>query len=202
MSKLHRHVAQSPETDHPSLLAFHDAPVSHGRVRCDSCAQERRYSGEIEIGRDAKDKVLFDDDAVRVTTVGDTSKVHVRRVVGKSHVGAELLKTSLTFRAGTVGVNQAADRSKVARLEFGNCRADLGDTANYLMAWSAGIDGGHHTPLITDLMEVRVADTAKEYRSERRLCPDRAEGSLLGQAEMLHLQRNTPSRCTGHVILS
>jgi hypothetical protein len=136
--------------------------VSHGRVCCDSGAQERRYSGEIEIGRDAKDKVLFDDDAVRVTTVGDTSKVHVRRVVGKSHVGAELLKTSLTFRAGTVGVNQAADRSKVARLEFGNCRADLGDTANYLMAWCAGIYGGHHAPLITDLMEVRVADTTKK----------------------------------------
>ena len=32
MSKLHTHVAQSAESDHPNLVALGDAPVAHGRV--------------------------------------------------------------------------------------------------------------------------------------------------------------------------
>jgi hypothetical protein len=75
---------------------------------------------------------------------------------------AELLNTSLTLRTCAVGINHTADRSKVTGLEPSDCRADLGDTTNYLMAWNTGINGGHRTPLITDLVEVRVADTAEK----------------------------------------
>jgi hypothetical protein len=64
--------------------------------------------------------------------------------------------------AVTVGVNQAADCSKVAGLELGDCGADLGDTADDLMSGNAWIDSGYPAPLVTDLVEVRVADTAEK----------------------------------------
>jgi hypothetical protein len=77
--------------------------------------------------------VFFDDNAVGIAAIGDASKVHVRRVVSKGHVWAELLKTVLALRAVAVGVNQATYCSKVAGLKLGDCGADLGDTANNLM---------------------------------------------------------------------
>jgi hypothetical protein len=51
---------------------------------------------------------------------------------------------------------------KVAWFELGDCGADLGDTTNDLMSWNTWIDSGHPAPLVTDLMEVRVADTAEK----------------------------------------
>jgi hypothetical protein len=36
------------------------------------------------------------------------------------------------------------------------------DTTNYFMAWNAGIDSRHNAPLIPNLVEVRVADTAEK----------------------------------------
>src|ERR671929_192699 len=86
------------------------------------------------------------------------------KVVGENHVRAELFKSSLALGAGAVGVHHATDRSKVAGLEFGDCGADFGDTADDLMAGDAGIDSGHYVaPLVTDLMKVGVADTAEQY---------------------------------------
>jgi hypothetical protein len=106
--------------------------------------------------------VLFDDNSVGIAAIGDASKVHVRRVIGEGHVRAELLETGLALVAVTVGVNQAADCSKVAGLELGDCGADLGDTADDLMSGNAWIDSGYPAPLVTDLVEVRVADTAEK----------------------------------------
>jgi hypothetical protein len=106
--------------------------------------------------------VFFDDNTVGIAAIGDASKVHVRRVVGKGHVRAELLKTILALGAVTIGVNQAAYCSKVAGLELGDCGTDLGDTANNLMSGNAWIDSGHRAPLVTDLVQVRVADTAEK----------------------------------------
>jgi len=106
--------------------------------------------------------MLFDYNTVGIAAIGDASKVHIRRVVGEGHVWTILLKTRLTLGAVTVGVNQAADCSNVTGLELGDCRADLGDTANDLMSRNAWIDSGHRAPLTTDLVEVRVADTAEK----------------------------------------
>jgi hypothetical protein len=77
-------------------------------------------------------------------------------------VTAELFETSLALTAVTVGVNQAAYCSKVAGLELSDCGANLGDTADDLMSWNAWIDSGHHAPLVTDLVKVRVADTTEK----------------------------------------
>ncbi len=156
-------MAQPAETDDADLLALGNAPVAHGRVGRDSGAEKRRGSGEIEVGGNAQDKALIDDDAVGVAAVGDASEVLVRGVVGESHVRAELLKTGPAIGAGAVGINQAADGGKVAGLELGDCGADLGDTADDLVAGNAWVDGGHDAaPLVTDLVEVGVADAAEE----------------------------------------
>jgi hypothetical protein len=73
-----------------------------------------------------------------------------------------LLQTGLALGAVTIGVNQTANCSKVAGLELGDCGADLGDATDYFMSWNAWIDSRHHAPLVTDLVEVRVADTAEK----------------------------------------
>ena len=106
--------------------------------------------------------MLFDYDTVRIAAIGDASKVCVWRVIGEGHVRAELLESTLALEAVTVGVNHAADCSNVAWLEFGDCRADLSDTADDLMSRNAWVDSGHRTPFATDLVEVRVADTAEK----------------------------------------
>jgi hypothetical protein len=106
--------------------------------------------------------MLFDYDIVRISAIGDASNVHVWRVVGESHVWAELLETGSALGAVAVGVNQAADCSMVARPELGDCGANLGDTANDLMSRNTWIDSGHRTPLATYCMEVRVADTTEK----------------------------------------
>jgi hypothetical protein len=106
--------------------------------------------------------VLFDNNTVGIAAIGDASKVHVRRVIGKGHVRAELLETGLALVTVTIGVNQAAYCGKVAGLELSDCGADLGDTANDLMSRNAWIDSGHRTPLATNGVEVRMADTAEK----------------------------------------
>jgi hypothetical protein len=98
--------------------------------------------------------VFFDDNAVRVTTVGDASQVSVRRIVCKDSIWAELFKASLALWAIAVGVNQAANRSEVAGLELVDSRADSGYTPNDFVAGNTWIDSGHHAPLVTDLVKV------------------------------------------------
>ena len=156
-------MAQSAETDHANFLVPGDAPAAHGRVGGDSGAEERRRPGEIEVGRDAQDKTIVDDHAIGVATIGDAPEVLVRGAEGEGHVRAELLKAGLALGAGAVRVDHAADRGEVAGLELGDCGADPGDTADDLMAGDAGVDGGHEAaPLVTDMVEIGVADAAEQ----------------------------------------
>jgi hypothetical protein len=98
--------------------------------------------------------VIFDYNTVRIATIGDASKVHIWRVIGGGHVWTVLLKIGLALLA--------ADCSNIARLEFGDCRTDLGDTANDLMTRNARIDSGDRTPLVTNGVEIGVADTTEK----------------------------------------
>ena len=84
VGELHAHVAQPAETDDADLLALGDAPVAQGRVGRDPGAEQRRGPGEIEVGGNAQDEVLVDDDAVGVAAVGDAAEVLVRGVVGEA----------------------------------------------------------------------------------------------------------------------
>ena len=106
--------------------------------------------------------MLFDYNTVRIAAIRDASKVHVWRVEGEGRMRTELFVTGLAFGTVAVGVNQAAYCSNVAGLEFGDCGADLNYTANDLMSRNAWIDSGHRTPLATDSVEIRVADTTEK----------------------------------------
>ena len=120
-------------------------------------------AGEIEVGRNAQDEAFIDDNAIGVATVGHASEVLVRGVVGEGHVRAELLKASLALGAGAVGVDHAADRGEVAGLVLRNCRADLGDTADDLVAGDNRVDRGHElAPLVADRVQIGVADAAEQ----------------------------------------
>jgi hypothetical protein len=76
-----------------------------------------------------------------------------------------LLKTGLALRAISIRVNHAADCSNVARLELGDCGANLCDTTNNFMSRNAWIDSGHSsTPFTTNGVEVGVAyPTEKDF---------------------------------------
>ena len=163
VGELESHVAESAESYDADLLAFGDSPVVEGREGGDAGAEERRGSGEREVGGDFEDEPFCDDDGVGVAAVGDASGVLVGEVVGEDHVGTELLEALFALGAGAVGVDHATDGGEVADLEFGYGGADFGDAADDLVAGDAGIDGGHHTAkLVADLMEVGVTDAAEE----------------------------------------
>src|SRR2546426_11069854 len=107
-------MAQSAKTDHANFLALRDAPVMHRGVGRDPGAEQWRSSGETELGWDAQDEAFIDNNAVGVATVGDASKMLVRRVEGQDHVRAELFKASFAVRAGSVRVDHATHRGKIA----------------------------------------------------------------------------------------
>jgi hypothetical protein len=143
--------------------------------------------------------VLFDDNTVGISAISDAAKVHIRRVIGEDHVRAELLKAGLALVAVTVGVNQAADCGNIAGLELGDSGADFGDTPNDLMSRNAWIDSAHRAPLVTDYMEISVADTAeKDFNLYVVFAWITSKGSWWGQAAILHHQQHKPSLYTDH----
>src|SRR5208282_6447255 len=109
MCKLHGHVAQPAEPDHANFLALGDTPAAHGRVGCDSSAEQRSDSGEVQIRGDTQHKPLVHYDAVGVAAIGDASEVFVRHIKGECEVGAELLKAGAALGTRAVRVDQAAD---------------------------------------------------------------------------------------------
>src|SRR5213076_1498944 len=163
MRKLHGHVAQSAQTDHANFFALGNAPMMHGRVGRDAGAEQRGGSGEIEVGWKTQNEMFIDDDAFGVAAVGDASEVLVRRIEGENHVWAELLETSLALCAGAVRIDHAADRGEIPGLVLGDCRPDLDNTADDLVAGDNRIIRGYElAPLVADRMEIGVADTAEE----------------------------------------
>src|SRR5438034_9126113 len=120
VSKFHRHVAQSAETNYANFLALGDAPMMHRRVSRDPGTEQRRGGGEFQVGGDAQNETFVDDDAFGVAAVGDPSEVLIRRVEGKDHVRTELFKASFALWAGSVRVDHAADRGNISGLVLGN----------------------------------------------------------------------------------
>jgi hypothetical protein len=59
--------------------------------------------------------VFAHDDAIGVAAIGDPSEVLIRGIEGEGQIRAELLKASLALGAGTVRVDQTADRGEIAR---------------------------------------------------------------------------------------
>jgi hypothetical protein len=109
-----------------------------------------------------QDKALIHHDAVRITAISDATEVLIGKVVGECHIRTELLEAGLALGAGTIGIDHAAHGGQVAGLEPRDRRAGPRDTTDDLMAWHAGVHRRHHAaPLITDLVQIGVADPAE-----------------------------------------
>ncbi len=161
-AELYAHVAQSAESHHADFLPLSDAPMAHGRVRRDAGAEQRCGSSQVQVRGDLQHKALINHDRIGIAAIGDASQVLVRGVVSERPLRAELFEAGLTLRAGAIGIDHAADRAEVPRLEAFDRRAHLGDAADDLMAGDARVHGGHDAdPFIARLMEIGVADPAE-----------------------------------------
>src|SRR4029450_128524 len=100
----------------------------------DSGAEQRRSAGRVEIVRHAEHEMLAHDDMVGIAALGDCPIDLVDAIVGPRRTGkAELLPARFAFFAGKIGIDDGADRDRVARLIFGNSGSDLGDNTDDLM---------------------------------------------------------------------
>src|SRR6266567_6315135 len=107
--------------------------------------------------------MFVDDDAGRVAAIRDATEVFIRRVEGKRQVRAVLLESSLALWTCTVRIDQAANRDEVARFVFGNCRADLRDATDNLMAGHNRVHSRHElAPFVAHRMQIGVADAAEK----------------------------------------
>src|ERR1700728_306330 len=98
-----------PSPPIPTTPTFFPFATPQWRVG-DPAAEQSPSAGKIQVGRDMQDKVLIDDNAVRIAAVGDASEVLIGKVVSKGHVRAELLEARLTLGTGAVGIDHAAHR--------------------------------------------------------------------------------------------
>ncbi len=110
MRKLNRHVTEPTEACYTDLLTLADTVSAHGRVSCDSRAEERRGPRKVEIGRNTKNEVFVHDDAIGIATVGNASQMRVRGVERELQVRAEILEPGLAARAG--GQNRPGTRPR------------------------------------------------------------------------------------------
>ena len=67
-----------------------------------------------------EDESLVDNNAVRVTAIGDSPQMFVGKVVSQRDVGTELLQSGFAFGARSVRVDKAADGREISGLEFGD----------------------------------------------------------------------------------
>src|SRR5439155_12842120 len=102
--------------------------------------------------------------AVGVSAVSDaSSSMLVRATVRPGYVRAELLKSTLAVWARVVGAHHATDTNDVADLEACNARTELADAPDDFVPGHARVNRGHYfVPLVSGLVQVRVADAAEQ----------------------------------------
>jgi len=163
-ARLHRHVAQSAETDDADTLSCNDLPVLHRRERGDPGAEQRRSRREVYAGWDADDEALGHDQLIGVAAEGVATRL-IGRVVGKGGpLDAVLFAISQTVLAGPAGVDHAAHAADVTDPELGH-RASHGlHATDDLVARDARISSPvPRRPFIARLMDVGMADAAIQH---------------------------------------
>jgi hypothetical protein len=88
----------------------------------------------------------------------------IRAVVGKGQtLFAVLLFPGLAVLAVAARVDHTTNGGDIAFLEFLYRAANFGDAANDFVSGDTRVNGGHDTlPLVTNLVQVGVADAAKK----------------------------------------
>ena len=96
LGQLHAHVAESAQADNAHLHARTDLGAAQRRVGRNTGAEQRRRSGQVQVGGNAQDEVLIDHHALGISAIGDRRGLMlVGRVVGEGGVRAELLDPGL-----------------------------------------------------------------------------------------------------------
>ena len=87
----------------------------------------------------------------------------IRRVERENHVRTELLQVSFALSARAIRIDHATYGDEVAGFIFLNCRADLRDTADDLVARNDRVVRGHElAPFVAHGMQIRMADAAEQ----------------------------------------
>ncbi|EPY40649.1 alcohol dehydrogenase (NADP+) [Angomonas deanei] len=162
MGQLDGHVAETTEAHHTNTGALLHAPVAEGGEGGGTGAQQGGSGAEVEVVGDAADEALAHNDVVGVATIGGGGLILLGGVVGEGGaLHAVLLHVTLALLALAAGVHHAADSHGVANLVLGDLGADLGDVTDDLVAGDHGEDT--LAPLVTDLVEVAVADATEGH---------------------------------------
>jgi hypothetical protein len=97
-----------------------------------------------------------------VATVGDTSVALIVSIIGAGRtIAAKLLEALLALIALAAGIDEAANTGEVADFKLSYIGTHFCNTSYDLVTGYHGIDG--ITPLIANLVEIRMTDTTIKY---------------------------------------
>ena len=106
--------------------------------------------------------MFIDHNTIGITAIGNAAKMSVRAVIGKNHIRAELLEAVVAMTTGPVRMDHATDGRDIARLIFGNGRADFRHPPDDLMTGNNRVSGGHEfAPFVAHRVEIGVTNTAE-----------------------------------------
>ena len=125
----------------------------------DAGTEQGRAGGKVQIAGQSQDEGLIDHDPLRIPAIRHAAAMFVRAVVGPDRpLITVLFLAVLAVAAGSAGIDHAADRRPVARLETAHIGADPCHQADNLMTRHAGV--GRALPFIACLMQVGMTDAA------------------------------------------
>ena len=78
MSKFHRHMTETTETDHSYLLPLPTPQWRIGEYVVIPAHRSGAAPAMFEVRRNSQDEMFIDDDAIGIATVSDSSKIFVR----------------------------------------------------------------------------------------------------------------------------
>ena len=127
----------------------------------DASAEKRRRAAEFYAFRNLEDEFVSYDDLIRIAAVGRHAVAAVDAVVGVGRTFfAILLQPAQAGFAVLAGIDHAADADRVSRLESGDLRPDVGNSADDLMAGDHRVAGS--APVIADVVDVGMAYAAEK----------------------------------------
>jgi hypothetical protein len=98
---------------------------------------------------------------IRISTIGRCARLAIRRVVRSRHAAFAILLEAFAARSAfSAGIDKTADSDLIADFKFRNTRADSRDDARDLV--TRNHRKHRNAPLVAHLVNIRVADTAKQ----------------------------------------
>src|SRR2546422_6916199 len=133
------------------------------RVRGDAGTEQGGDVRKRKLRGNLERVVLVHNDLRGVAPVRRSLLVFLGSVVREDEMDfAVLLQACLAARAHPAGIHETADCGQLADFELLHLESDACHASDYFVAWDHGINRA--TPLVSCLMDVRVADsTVKDF---------------------------------------